>query len=474
MPLLTPSGRVYAFYVRNTRGFRTIGGQERRADMLGDYVCKVSDDGGRTWSERRWTIPLRETEADRGNDVGGDEQFFWGVGKPMSHEGTVWLGFSKIGKWLVDETEGWFLRSDNVLTAKEPSEVRWTLLPDGDVGLRAPAGSIAEEHNLVALSDGSLYCTYRTVNGHLAAAYSRDGGRTWTPPAHARYSPEGRVIKNPRGPAFVRKFSNGKYLLLYYNYGGKDFSRRNPYWLSGGIERDGYIHWSEPEICLYDDDPAVRIGYPDFIEDGGQIFISETNKVTARVHPVDWELLRGLWRQHELAEAPREGRVAELGGGESGEMRWPDLGQREGFTLEAWLDAEGCKPGDVLLDAGDLTLSMGTDHNVVLRLTDGEHETEWASDPGGLAGEGLHHVVAIVDGGPKIISYVIDGKLCDGGESREFGWTRFDFGMGPPAAASTVRAQDSVHTARLYARALRTSEAVGSWRAGATRRAGSR
>ena len=36
----------------------------------------------------------------------------------------------------------------------------------------------------------------------------------------------------------------------------------------------------------------------------------------------------------------------------------------------------------------------------------------------------------IVDGGPKIITFVVDGVLCDGRASRDFGWSRFNKDMG--------------------------------------------
>ncbi|MCD6336169.1 MAG: hypothetical protein J7M27_12735 [Candidatus Latescibacteria bacterium] len=35
-------------------------GKCRRVDSLGYFVFKFSDDHGRTWSEKRWSIPVRE------------------------------------------------------------------------------------------------------------------------------------------------------------------------------------------------------------------------------------------------------------------------------------------------------------------------------------------------------------------------------------------------------------------------------
>jgi len=131
----------------------------------------------------------------------------------------------------------------------------------------------------VALADGSLYATYRTIDGYPCAAISRDRGATWTGPSYMTYEPGGaRRIKHSRAANFVKKFSNGKYLYWFHNHGGEPsqadpawepYAGRNPVWVCGGVERDGGIAWSEPEILLYDDDPKVRMSYPDFPEPMG-------------------------------------------------------------------------------------------------------------------------------------------------------------------------------------------------------------
>jgi hypothetical protein len=85
-----------------------------------------------------------------------------------------------------------------------------------------------------------------------------------------------------------------------------------------------------------------------------------------------------------------------------------------------------------------------------------------------------HHVVIVVDGGPKIITFVVDGVLGDGGEERQFGWGRFSPNLRAPNPDPTagpdskpkVRIDAAVASLRIYNRALRTSEAVGNWRAG--------
>jgi hypothetical protein len=77
--------------------------------------------------------------------------------------------------------------------------------------------------------------------------------------------------------------------------------------------------------------------------------------------------------------------------------------------------------------------------------------------------------VSIVDGGPKIITFVVDGVLCDGGDQRQFGWGRFSPNYRGPNGAATLKICKPTRSLRLYNRALRTSEAVGNFRAGSPR-----
>ena len=320
MPLIAPSGRVYVFYTYNAQNLRQVaaddppfeGGWTERVDTLGDYVFKYSDDGGHTWSKARYTIPVREMAIDRRNPYSGKVRFFWGVGKPVVWDGVMYFGFAKVGRFgqgFMAASEACFMRSDNILTEPDPTKIAWETLPQGDHGLRAPEGKVADEANLTPLSDGSLFCTYRTVGGHPCHAYSRDGGRTWTPPAFMRYYPGGPLVNHPRAANFVRRLEQGpyggRYIYWFHNNGaqwynhGPGLGSRNPAWLLGGVERDSsrgkVIHWGRPEIVLYADHPHTGISYPDFVEDDGRLFITETQKSVARVHEVPPWLLERLW-----------------------------------------------------------------------------------------------------------------------------------------------------------------------------------
>ena len=495
MPLKTPSGRVYAFYTYNKDNLRTVEGtnapgQAKRVDTLGAYMFKYSDDHGRTWSKERYEIPMRAMRIDRENLYGGKVLFFWGVGKPIIHGGKVWFGFAKVGKWgnpgTMVESQGCLMRSDNLLTERDPNRIRWEMLPDGDEGLRAPKGPVSDELNPAALSDGRLYATYRTIDGYLCEAYSSDGGHTWTPPAYAMYA-NGRPIKHPRAANFVRKFSNGKFLLWYHNHGGEAvharqwsyYANRNPGWVSGGVERNGKILWSEPEILLYDDDENVRISYPDFIEQNGHFFVTETQKTAARVHEIDRGLLEGLWGQWENRRVAR-GVAAEAASGDAIQMpALSALTAGAGFAVDFWVKFRELSPGQTVLDARDAAgkgIVIDTTDRFTLRLkmSDSRTTCEWDCDPGTHAGTlrvgAWQHVAVIVDGGPRLVTWLIDGVLNDGGAVRQFGWGRF------PALLRDVNGARSAKLApvlygemgklRVYARYLRTSEAVGNFRAG--------
>ena len=473
--LKAPTGRIFAFYNHNTDDLRRVkaddppykGGWCSRVDTLGYYVFKYSDDHGRTWSQQRFVIPVREFEIDRENPYGGAVRFFWNVGKPFIHDGVAYVPLHKVGRFgqaFLARTEGVLLASDNLVTEAGPNRVTWRTLPDGDIGLRAPAGGgpIAEEQNFCVLSDGSFFCVYRTTDGHPACTYSRDGGCTWSPPQYMHYA-DGRLIKHPRAANFAWKCANGKYLYWFHNHGGRTYDDRNPAWLCGGVEADApegkVIHWSQPEIVLYDDDPRVRMSYPDLIEDAGQFYLTETQKTIARVHPIDRTLLEGLWNQFENNEvAPYE-----------------ETSALDGLAIDLWIEFESLTPGRTILDGRNeqgqgICLRTASGGAVEIVLNDGDIESRWSCDGGLLKAGQLHHIVANVDAGPRIITFTIDGKLCDGGLARQFGWGRFDADLRLADLGGPLRIVPGfggrIRHLRIYNRSLRTSEAVGNYRAG--------
>lgn len=428
VPLITPSGRIYVIYTFNKPNIRQVPDAgspaiARRVDTLGVFAFRYSDDHGLTWSADRYEIPQRPLPTDAENNFQGREIFFWSVAKPLIDRGQVFIGFARISRWgqpgTLVRSRGFLLRSDNILTEPAASKIRWQMLPESDDGLTAPKGPIAEETNVTALSDGTLYAVYRTIDGYLAHAYSTNRGRTWSKPAYATYA-DGRPIKNPRACPVVRRFSNGKYLLWFHNNGGEAvhlipnwnyYQDRNPGWVSGGVERAGRILWSPPEILLYDDDPVTRISYPDFVEDNGQFFITETQKSIARVHEIDPVVLDRVW-----------GRTS----------------TRPGVTIEFKLRLKELSSGQTILEAPDFRLATGDRFNLKLSLGGLVAESDPGLHPGTLKVNTWHHVAINIDPGPGIVSFVIDGVRNDGGPIRQFGWTRLA-GPLPPIPDLSLR-----------------------------------
>jgi hypothetical protein len=524
--LKVPGGRIYAFYNHNTDRVREVKREDKgvyqRVDSLGYYVFKYTDDHGRTWSAQRYPIAVREFATDRDNVYGGKIRFFWNVGRPLILGDAAVLVLHKVGAMghgFFAQSEGAFLKSRNLLTERDPAKITFETLPDGDTGLRTPAGGgrVAEEQSLAALSDGSLFCVYRTVDGWPASAYSRDGGHTWTPPAYLTYAPDGRRVKHPRAANFVWRCGNGKFLYWFHNHGGpfiaqmqadtsgatgNPYNDRNPAWLMAGVERDTprgrIIEWSQPEILLYDDDPFIRMSYPDLVEEGGKFYITETQKNIGRVHEIPAALVEGLFNQFEARTVARDGLVLQWpaprpkaadtpGLVRPQEAAMPKLPEfhvrdtkrsdyggadlRAGFSLDLWVKLESTAPRQVLLDNRDgqgrgFVLSTTSDGTIRLTLNDGRSESSWHADAGVLQVGKVQHLVATVDGGPKIITFVVDGVLCDGGMERQFGWGRFSPHLRAPNGAARIKIDAVVRSLRIYKRALRTSEAVANYRAG--------
>jgi hypothetical protein len=145
------------------------------------------------------------------------------------------------------------------------------------------------------------------------------------------------------------------------------------------------------------------------------------------------------------------------------------------LTLECWVDLRELTKEKVLvdsLDAGGRGVLLATVDGGAVRIgmNDGRTRFSWESDRGVLKAGSRHHVVAIVDAGPRIVTFVIDGVLCDGGKQRQFGWGRWKGELGDVTGAGRFRVGTAVNgevtRVRVYDRYLRTSEAVSNYHAG--------
>ncbi len=450
--LKAPSGRIFIFYNRNTDNVREIEDHQRtykitRVDCLGDFVFKYSDDHGKSWSRERFIIPVRLFDCDRNNIYGGKIRFFWNVGKAFHLNGEAFVPLIRVGEMgegFYQQSEGSLLHSPNLFQAANPADARWTTLPEGEIGLRTPPGGgpISEEQSFVPLSDGSLYVVYRTIDGYPVESYSRDGGKNWQEPRYMLRA-SGRRVKHPRAANFAWRCENGNYLYWFHNHGGpfignarkNVYEDRNPSWLLAGIETDSpqgkVIRWGEPELLLYHDDPMVRFSYPDLVEQDGRYFISETEKNLARIHEIPAEFLEKMW-------AKVRGETVAPAATTDAPPAFPAFSVRDysianhgasltaaGFAVEAVLTTGA--PG-LLLDCREsdgrgVALEFDAER-LILTLCDGCEECRMRSERVVLkSGDRL---TVNVDGGPGVVSFILNGVFLDGGEELQFGWRRFD------------------------------------------------
>lgn len=507
--LKVPSGRVYCFYDHNTDNVRQViadksaypDGYCKRVDSLGYYVFKYSDDHGKSWSNKRYVIDIREMEIDRQNAYGGKIRFFWNVGKPFVHEGNAYLSVHKVGSFgagFFTRSEGVLLKSTNLLTENDPEKIEFETLPDGDTGLRAPKGGgpIAEEQSYSVMSDGSFFCVYRTVDGYPVVSYSRDGGHNWTEPQYMTYTHNGRKVKNPRAANFAWKCSNGKYLYWFHNHGGRDYNDRNPVWICSGTEKQTpeglIIEWSQPEILIYADDTYVRMSYPDLVEENGDFFVTETQKHTARLHKIERTFIDKIFSYEEVNTTALGGVALDLAsvGKNPSNINMPKLPKfvirdlysmvcskkdlRTGVSIEVSVKLNTLRTGQNILDTRDeqgkgFFLSTGEDGAVYFSMFDGRTQSCITSEPGVLTMRHLSHIVVIIDSGPKVMYFMVDGRFCDGGDYRQFGWGRFSPEFrdinGSDILIAGADIDGQVKSIRIYDRAIMSVEAVGNYRA---------
>jgi len=490
--LKTNFGRIYCFYNFNKDNTRELiandppfeGGICRRVDSQGYYVFRYSDDNGKTWSDERGEVPIRRFRIDYENPYNGEIMFFWNVGKPLIDGDDAYLSIHKIGELgegTFVKSEGVLVKSTNIMSEKDISRLEFETLPEGDIGLRAPKGGglIAEEQSYVSLSDGTFFVVYRTIDGRAAYSYSRDKGRSWDEPS---YMP----VKNPRAANFVWKLENGDFLYWFHNHGGKWYEDRNPVWCLAGKEADGQdgkiIKWSQPEVLLYLDDPYTRISYPDLIQKDGRTYITETQKDIARTHLIDSNFIEKLFEWDSDRKITADGLIFSGGPGEcefpdpSPMLEFAHIGPasctgdlRKGFSMDFLLKKlpgsgtvlfNNCK-----MDGSGIKIVMTGDIRIKIEISDGMSLSSWCCDQGVLI-EGVNHIVVIVDGGPKTISFVINGRFNDGGTYRQYGWGRYNPNIRHVNGRRKALIHNSVNILRLYDRAIMTVEACKNYKVG--------
>ena len=446
--------------------------------------------------------------------------------KTMHGGRTLLFAFTKIGTYAVAPPEEMFvLASSNLLTEDDPAKVVWDMWPHGEHGIQAVGAPddrsvIAEEPHVVPVhADDMLVLLWRTSEGYMGYARSQPGGdfaAPWQTPTFASYLPtwadayqNASWLKQPRGPLSPKRQPNGLVLMTYYNTAPlgtfashMTVNDRNNMWLTVGHEvPEGGLRWSQPELVLYERDRSRGHGYPDIVTAlGGEVFITETFKSTphseAKTHHVPRAMVELLYRQTTINETATEGVVAVLNspvvplpaGALPNLFTYPRA--RYGLSIGLWIDpskvqaqhttlvratsaaAAAASPG-----VGVVVSYFAANGTVMLDMRDADGRTvRFGTGPvcsGRLLekGSGPHHVGLLVDGGPKMVSFVVDGKLCDGGPDLKHwanGHHLFDptFGdIGTNVSAINVDT-GIVVGGRCYGRLLYVTEVIGNWRAG--------
>ena len=527
----TDFGRLYVVYSMNLDNVTRFpsGKPFTRDDELGYHVWRYSEDGGSTWAGQRLTIPVPNTALDRSNSFGGSTQMFWSVDQiKRTRAGGSLYAFTKIGTYMQSAPEeSFFLSSSNVNTERNASLVAWSVHPQGDAGVRpncpAPDCMQWEEAHVVQLaSQLGLFSLTRTSVGLLGAASTQDdtGAGGWTA-RFAEYSAAGlpaaggRLLKNPEGPITLKRFSNGKYLLLFYFNSVAGYlpprasnstlrNPRNPYWLCAGWEEaDGQVRFSQPEVALHyaplggppasSSNSGTGPGYPDFIEESdGRVFITETNKTQARVHPIDPAFLATLFSADAINATAAQGLALAFSAASQGvTFSTPPLpafagpAAGVGATIGLWLASHGAaQPGGALVAVGPLSLRVslgaGAGAPLLLALTDAATGTaaQLVMDADCTArltapSPAAHYAAVVVDASARVLTWSVDGVVCDGGTAGLWGWEWAPLAMGDlnanarePTFVLGGNYSGRVVGGAWYSRALMHTELVGNWRAG--------
>lgn len=473
IPYLTSFGRIYVFYGYNEDNITVSNSYSSRSDQVNKLCYKFSDDNGISWSGRQ-KLEIPVSAIDLNNEWQGRHQMFWSICKPVSANSEMYFAFTKIGNFSTFIGEGWIAKCANINTEPDASKLNWSFFPSSAKGIRTESmGYIQEEHNIVPLNNGNFYCVYRTAKGYPAESYSKDGCKTWDRPVYAKYD-NGYLIKNPRACTRVFKCANGKYLLWFHNNSTTWFGYRNPAWISGGIEKNGIIKWSQPEILLYSRDTSSKnsVSYPDLIEDSGDYYISETQKEQARIHKIQKGLIEDLWGQGEKKELIKNGLISHVTNFDSlnntsfgtGSANW------NGFTIELAFNLNSLNNQVILStknSSGNYAEVSVTDNGALALNLFRNNSSIYSFTANLNLKENKQNTVTIaMDDKSRIITIMLNGNLYDGGNADAFGWKRVPFNINYDIFNSpffTTNFAGRMKRVKVYNRYLSTSEQVSNY-----------
>ncbi len=448
-PWTGPDGRLFVFYnVASGDPVRPV-----------NYRYRVSEDGGRSWSAAV-DLPIRKTLLDEE----WPRVISWGVSAPFLQDGSLYVSFTRLTASKERYGEGWLFRSPNAASEPDLSRHRWEMLPEGSRGIRGEGmGDVQEEHQLVPLDDGRLFCVFRTLEGYIGQTFSLDQGRTFAPPQQAR-GIDGRLIKQPLAcPRLLRDGAGHLYLWTHENDAravpmrNKD---RDTVWLRAAHFRDGDCLWGPPEMLLYDFAPPFGSGmsYPDWLADDDGMVLTTTQKKEVRQFRVPADFLQVV---REGAPVPPPDIEWERGKPVPGSRQ--EIDKQNGFTLEVRLSNPALEGHWITLrGGGGCSLSLAREgEDVVARVSDGEGRPVSCVFDAALLKADDPVVSLIVDLRARRVCAILSGLLDDGGARRAGG-----VGLLPPGfsfdslSAPEMDTEPAIERIRLWHRPLLIAETI--------------
>jgi len=227
VPLVSDQGRIYCFY---TKEMPIIDNNRQSSGAMG---CYYSDDEGNTWIHGS-NITIPRNKYDNPDPSYPKNWIAWQ--KPIRDSKGRWLlgysqetskavrNFDPVG-WWETELRCQFIRFGNIDEAPDPENIEIVGIPFDEDGLTAPHPyldvSFASEPSIVLLPDKRIFCTMRTINGHIWYSVSDDDGETWRETEVLRRKDDGEKINQPLAPCPIYALNDGRYLLVFHNNNGQ-------------------------------------------------------------------------------------------------------------------------------------------------------------------------------------------------------------------------------------------------------------
>lgn len=488
---IAENGRIVVIYNYNLDQLDAAACRMRRVDMGGTLCYRYSDDEGETWSERG-IIQMRDFAIDRRYPSfaadGHPFKQFWNVSKPFFVGKDFYCAMTKTfyGSFFapdhpfhnVEEMVGALLTCQGLA---EHTDGVWQTLPDGVDGIAGPeeGGPVCEEYCFVRLSDGTIYSIARTQDGHPSCAISRDDGHHFTPSFYPEYAHGGRV-KTCRAANFIWPLGEGKFLYWFHNIYRPGYGHRNPVWcipLRECLGEDGMtLSFGNPELLFYHRGEYLSISYPDLFKDNGAVYIAETQKQIARIHPIPEEFLGTMFDEKRVAypsdiplwSTKRAGPIPFIPLSElDQEVRddWRNC-SKSGFTL--MLTTKPMALPTTLLSAydnmvGGLEVIVTKEGYMQVRIGGINTEVQLRGSINLLDGK-AHHLACVLDAKAICAWLVVDGHMDDGGERLACGWRWVPEQMQMVGGCDNPVVSGFVCLGEIYPRAMMNAEVAAAAR----------